>query len=62
MANPEKPCGINQTQMDWLRLLISSDSSEVAILKNMSIPSRPMTKFLTVFKTWNYLERGMTSS
>ena len=44
---PQKPCGINQTQMDWLRLLTSSDSSEgsceVASLKNMSIPFRLTT-------------------
>ena len=26
---PEKPCDINQTQMDWLRLLTSSSSSKV---------------------------------
>ena len=43
MTIPEKPFGINQTQMDWLRLLTSSESSEVASLRNTSIPSRPMT-------------------
>ena len=43
MTIPEKLLGIHQTQMDWLRLLTLSESSEVASLKNTSIPSRPMT-------------------
>ena len=40
------PYGINQTQMDWLRLLTSSSSSKVASLKITSIPSRPMIRVL----------------
>ena len=40
----EKPFGINQTQMDGLRLLTSSNSSKVVSLKITSIPSRPMTR------------------
>ena len=43
---PEKPCGISQTYMDWLRLLTSSNSSKVASLKNFTIPSRHMTRAL----------------
>ena len=36
---PEKPCGINRTQVDCLRLLTSSSSSKVASLKISSIPT-----------------------
>ena len=43
---PEKPCGINQTQMDRLRLLVSSSSSRFANLKINSIISRLMTRVL----------------
>ena len=56
---PEKRCGINQVQMDWLRLLISSISSKVASLKITSIWSRPMTRDVTVLKSWNCLEKVM---
>ena len=48
MKIPEKPRGINQTQMDWLRFLTSSDSSEVASVKTKSITFRPMTIVLNI--------------
>ena len=43
---PEKPCDINQTQMNWLRLLTSSSSSKVVSFKITFVPARPVTKFL----------------
>ena len=44
---PEKePCGINKSQIDWLRLMTSSSSSKADSLKIMPIPSRPMTRAL----------------
>ena len=41
---PEKLCGINQTQVDWLKLLTSSNSFKVVSWKITSILSRPMTR------------------
>ena len=43
---PEKLCGINQIQMDWLRLPTSSGSSKVVSLMITSIPSTPMTSLM----------------
>ena len=42
---PEKPCGINQTQIDRLRLLTLSTSSKVASLDIMSTLFRPRLEF-----------------
>ena len=49
MKIPEKLCGINQDQVDRLRLLTSSSSSKVTSLKITSIPSRPTTRVLNPF-------------
>ena len=43
----EKPCGANQTKMDWLRLLTVSSLSKVANLKITSISSRLMIRVLS---------------
>ena len=45
---PEKPCGINQTQIDWLRLLTSSSTCKVTSLNIASIPFRPITRVLKI--------------
>ena len=49
MKIPEKLCGINQDQVDRLRLLTSSNSSKVTSLKITSTPSRPTTMVLNPF-------------
>ena len=50
---PEKPCGINQTQIDRLRLLTLSTSSKVASLNIISISFRPRLEFSKPKTAWN---------